>query len=136
MRILISNKSGMKRKAFGISAEGSSDSQVQILITGGLQHRFRTSLLNLALLATISEVDDQPYAEPYKETYPGSRLQAVHHVSRNHDSSDRREWNPRCDEGALNFRAAGAQDPYSGTHDDEREQRADRYHFAKHIYWS
>src|SRR5690349_15820099 len=94
------------------------------------------SLLNLAVLTTVAKVDDQADDEPHHKTYPRSSLQAVHHVSRNHDTRDRREWNPGCDKSALNLGAPSAQDPYACADDDEREQGADRYHLSKHVYGS
>src|SRR5215469_4768668 len=84
-RILIRNSACLRRKAFRISAEGpfwEFSLGVQISVARSLQHCFRMSLLNLAVFAAVAEVNDQSNHQPYHQPSPGSRGQAVHHVSR------------------------------------------------------
>src|SRR5690348_15112279 len=91
------------------------------------------SLLYFAVLAAVGEVNDKTDHQPDHESDPGGSLKAVHHVCGDHDAHNRSKWNPGSDKSAFYFGPAHAQNPNSGAHNDERQQRADGYHFTKDV---
>src|SRR5579884_821690 len=101
------------------------ESLARVAVARRLQHGFRMTLLNFAVMTAVCEIDDQADHQPYNESNPRGILQAVHHVRRGNDSHNGSKRNPWCDKGALDRRSTFTQNPDSGAHDDERQQRAD-----------
>src|SRR4030042_6037496 len=86
---------------------------------------FLQSVLELAVLYAVEEINDQAGEEPGAEPEPGPLGQAVHEVETEPDRDQRREGHPRGFEFPLHFGPGLSQDDDPDRDEDEGEQGAD-----------
>src|SRR5690348_5495434 len=87
--------------------------------------------LDVAVAASVGEVDDQADDQPAQENFPRQQVQRNHHEQRNEHAHDGHEWNPWRAEGTLEVGLLFAEDPDAGADDGEGEKRADAGEFAE-----
>src|SRR4030042_4971447 len=86
---------------------------------------FLQSVLELAVLYAVEEINDPAGEEPGAEPEPGHLGQAVHEVETEPDRDQRREGHPRGFEFPLHFGPGLSQDDDPDRDEDEGEQGAD-----------
>src|ERR1700730_9504074 len=89
----------------------------------------------LRVRSAIEEIDQQTQDHPIDQPLPRCRRQARHHVATDEDSKDGNERNEGRAKRSGEIRRLVAQRDDSGTHNDEREQRSDRYQLAQQSNW-